>query len=91
MGIWLGGNGVMSPQAAAIACLLAVSVVALLVQSRRPAKWAYPAAVIWALAGVIAANLPAANWPVIAIAALGGAALGGTALFSRIRQGHPAR
>lgn len=76
-GIWLGGHGWLSAQVAAIACLLAVGVLALSVQARRPREWAYPAGVIWALAGVIAANWSAGNWPVILIATLGIAALAG--------------
>jgi len=74
-GIWLGGHGWLSAQAAAIVCLIAVGLLALGVQALRPREWAYPAAVIWALAGVIAANWGAGNWPVIAIAALAAALL----------------
>jgi len=82
VGIWLGGHGVLSPQVAAVLCLLGVGAVALVVQSRRPEEWAYPAAVIWALAGVVAANVPGGNWPVVAIAGVAAAAL-----ISRIRAG----
>ncbi|WP_347137506.1 hypothetical protein [Paracoccus sp. SSK6] len=69
-GMVLGGHGILSEQAAAILCLLAVTAVALLVHSRRPAEWAYPAGVIWALAGIFAANLPPANPAVLALSAL---------------------
>jgi hypothetical protein len=74
-GVVLGGYGVLSAQAAALAMLAAVLVIALIVQSLRPAEWAYPLAVIWALTGVIAANAPSANWPVIGLSAVGIAAL----------------
>ena len=45
-GVVLGGYGMMSAQAAALVMLTLVSVVALLVQARRPKEWAYPLAVI---------------------------------------------
>lgn len=75
IGVLLGGYAILSAQAAAILCLGGVLLVALIVQSVRPGEWAYPAAIIWALVGVIVANLPAPNVPVIALAALGIAAL----------------
>lgn len=75
IGVSLGGYAVMSAQWAAIICLAGVLTVALSVQSARPAEWGYPAAVIWALIGVLAANLSGPNWPVIALAVLGIAAL----------------
>ena len=74
-GVVLSGYGVLTAQQAALAMLAMVLLVALAVQSRRPAEWAYPAAIIWALSGVIAANVPAGNWPVIALSAIGVAAL----------------
>ena len=70
-GVVLGGYGVLTAQLAALAMLVAVLVAALVVQSFRPAEWAYPLAIIWALAGVIAANLPSGNWPVIGLASIG--------------------
>ncbi len=75
VGVILGGYAILSAQAAAIICLGGVLVVALIVQSARPREWAYPAAIMWALVGVIVANLPTPNVPVIALAALGIAAL----------------
>lgn len=69
-GLVLGGFGVMSEQAAAILCLLAVTGAALAVQAARPGEWAYPAGVIWALAGIFVANLSTANVPVLALSAL---------------------
>jgi len=75
LGIILGGYAILSAQSAAIICLVGVLVVALAVQSARPQEWAYPAAVIWALIGVIATNIPASNVPVIVLSTLGIAAL----------------
>ncbi len=75
IGVLLGGYAILSAQTAAILCLGGVLVVALIVQSARPREWAYPAAIIWALVGVIVANLPSSNVPVIALAALGIVAL----------------
>lgn len=74
-GVVISGYGVLSAQAAALSMLTTVLLVALTIQSRRPAEWAYPAAIIWALSGVIAENLPAGNLPVIALSAFGIAAL----------------
>lgn len=75
-GLVLGGFGVMSEQAAAILCLLAVTGAALAVQAARPGEWAYPAGVIWALAGIFVANLSTANVPVLALSALAVLVLG---------------
>ncbi|MBK0329380.1 hypothetical protein I5535_19065 [Rhodobacteraceae bacterium F11138] len=75
IGVVLGGYAILSAQAAAILCLGGVLLVALIVQSARPREWAYPAAIIWALVGVISTNLAAPNVPVIALAAFGIAAL----------------
>ncbi|MCZ0960609.1 TspO/MBR family protein [Paracoccus benzoatiresistens] len=69
-GMVLGGHGILSEQAAAILCLLGVTAVAVLVQSRRPAEWAYPAGVVWALVGIFAANLSPVNPPVLALSGL---------------------
>jgi hypothetical protein len=75
IGVSLAGFGLMSAQSAAIICLVGILAVALTVQSARPAEWGYPAAVIWALLGVLAANLFSRNFPVITLAVLGIAAL----------------
>ena len=69
-GMVLGGHGSLSEQAAAILCLIAVTAAALLVQGRRPGEWAYPAGVVWALAGIFAANLSPADPAVLALSAL---------------------
>jgi hypothetical protein len=75
IGVLLAGYAILSAQSAAIICLIAVLAVALAVQTARPREWGYPAAVIWALIGVIVANLTGPNWPVILLAALGVTAL----------------
>ncbi len=70
-GVVLSGYGILQPQASALVMMSCVLITALYVQSRRRQEWAYPLAVIWALCGIIAANMPTQNWPVIALAALG--------------------
>ena len=85
VGVWLGGHGVLGPVTAAVLCLLAVTAVALAVQARRPGEWAYPAAVIWALLGVIATNAERGEWLVAGLAGLGAAALLGRIWTNRTR------
>ncbi len=75
IGVLLGGYGILSAQLAAIICLVGVLVVSLLVQSARPRELAYPAAIIWALIGVIVANIQTMNIAVIALCVLGIVAL----------------
>ncbi|MBZ0128308.1 MAG: tryptophan-rich sensory protein [Rhodobacteraceae bacterium] len=89
IGVNLGGYGVLSGQMAAILCLVGVLVVALFVQSLRPHEWGYPAAVIWALIGVIVANLPGQNWLVIALAIPGILVLGLRAFRFRAKGAKP--
>jgi hypothetical protein len=55
-GILLGGYGVLSDTAAALAMLAVVLVVALVVQSQKPRMPVYGLTVIWALVGVIFTN-----------------------------------
>lgn len=69
-GIVLGGYGILSEQSAAILCLLGVTGAALAIQAARPGEWAYPAGVIWALAGIFAANLSPANPVVLTMSAV---------------------
>ena len=75
IGVLLGGYAILSAQTAAIICIALVLAVALVVQSARPQEWGYPAAVVWALIGVIVANFSDSNWPVITLAAFGIASL----------------
>ena len=70
-GVVLSGYGILAAEAAALLMLIAVLIIALLVQARRPDAWAYPLAIIWALAGVISANIAMENWTIIGLAALG--------------------
>lgn len=67
----LTGYGLLSAGSAAILLLVAVLVTALAVAALRPAAWGYRAGVIWALIGVIAANVPANDWLVVAICGVG--------------------
>ncbi|MGJ8547775.1 MAG: hypothetical protein ACSHWZ_20215 [Sulfitobacter sp.] len=85
IGVLLGGYAILSAQNAAILCLIGVLAIALTVQSARPREWGYPAAVVWALVGVIVQNAPSSNWPVITLAVLGIAALISRTLFSFIK------
>jgi hypothetical protein len=57
VGVVLTGYGVLGAQAAAIVCLVTISVVALLVTHFLKAPRAYPFAASWALFGIIVANL----------------------------------
>ncbi|MDQ2093303.1 hypothetical protein [Rhodalgimonas zhirmunskyi] len=71
IGLMLAGYGIVSEQAAALIGLGIALVIALAVQYRRPGVLAYPVAVIWALAGVVAKNLTPVNLPVLGLAVLG--------------------
>lgn len=71
----LTGYGVLPPRIAAIALIGLVLVVAMAVVVRHPGLWAYRAGVIWALFGVIVANVSAGDWGIAGICALGIGAL----------------
>lgn len=73
VGVLLAGFGVLSNTASALVMLGIVVLVALAVQSARPAMPVYGATVVWASIGVVVANW-GDNQPV-ALAALAGAAL----------------
>ncbi|MBC7740431.1 MAG: hypothetical protein H7245_25230, partial [Candidatus Saccharibacteria bacterium] len=70
-GLVMSGYGVMSNTATALTLLGVVAVLALWVQSRRPAMPIYGATVVWALLGIVAANW--LDLQPVAIAALAGA------------------
>jgi hypothetical protein len=80
-GVLIAGYGVLGSAASALAMLAAVLVVALAVHARKPAMPIYGLTVVWALAGVIAANW--GELPMVAWAAAGGAVvmLSATAIF----------
>jgi hypothetical protein len=82
-GVLIAGYGVLSNTAAALAMLALVLAIALVVQSHKPRMPVYGLTVIWALAGVIAANLGEA--PLVVGAAAAGAAvmLGALAWLTR--------
>lgn len=75
VGMVLAGYGVMSEQAAAIVSLVAVTAVAFVSQKAHPSEWAYPAGVVWALAGIFAANLAPPNWALLLLTAAAAAVL----------------
>jgi len=71
IGLMLAGYGVTSQTvAAAIGLVLALGIAAAM-QKARPDSLAYPGAVIWALVGVIVANLAPANPGVLGLSGLG--------------------
>lgn len=76
LGLILAGYGYVDAQVAAYGGITLALVIALLVQALRPDAPAYPAAVIWALVGVLVANLDGPNWGVLALVTLGIALLG---------------
>ena len=72
LSVVLIGHGVLSPQASALLMLALALAVAITIAMWLPKEaWAYRAAVVWALVGVIAANLDPVNPAVIAVC-LGG-------------------
>jgi len=82
LGLILAGYGYVDAQVAAYGGITLALVIALLVQALRPDAPAYPAAVIWALVGVLVANLDGPNWGVLALVILGIALLGWRAVVN---------
>jgi len=80
-GVVLTGYGILPPVAAALAMLALILGLAMAVQMRSQAP-EYGAAVLWALIGVLVANLGTA--PIVAIAALLGAGIIGAAVWAAI-------
>ncbi len=79
VGLMLGGYGVMSEPAAAVAALALAVLIAGTVQLALPHAPEYGAAVVWALVAVVVANLASA--PVLAsLAGVGAALMGGAIL-----------
>jgi hypothetical protein len=81
-GLMLAGYGVTSGTVAALIGLALALAIAVAVQRARPDSVAYPAAVIWALVGVIVSNVAPVDIAVVGIAGVGIAYLGLT-LFRR--------
>ncbi|MET4103204.1 hypothetical protein ABIE58_002643 [Roseovarius sp. MBR-78] len=71
VGLVLAGYGVTSETVAAYAGLALALMIAAAMVRARPDSLAYPAAVIWALIGVIVANLDPVNTGVIGLAGVG--------------------
>jgi hypothetical protein len=80
LGLMLAGHGVVGAQPAALAMIVLALVIALVVNALRADAPEYNAAVIWALVGVIVANLGTANVAVLVLCAAGIAALSVSAL-----------
>ena len=80
-GVLLAGHGLLSPYAAALAMLGLVLLIAVPLQRFRPRVPAYGLTVIWALTGVVVANLTDA--PGVAILAACGMAIMAAALLLR--------
>lgn len=76
LGLVLAGYGYIDAQMAAWLGITLALVIGLSVQALRPDAPAYPAAVIWALVGVLVSNLDGPNWSVLALVALGIGLLG---------------
>ena len=75
-GLLLAGYGWLNQTPAAVVALVLVLLTGLAVQAMRPRDWAYPAALIWALAWVAVVNVGRLNPAVLLIAVLGIALLG---------------
>jgi len=79
VGLMLAGYGITSQTVAAWIGLVLALLVAAAMQRARPDSLAYPAAVIWALVGVIVSNLGPINPGVLGLSGLGIVYLGLTA------------
>lgn len=76
IGLLLAGFGYTSQDIAAYIALALALIIAVAIQKARPDSIAYPAAVIWALIGVIVSNIAPINAGVIGLAAVGAGYLG---------------
>ena len=85
VGLVLAGYGITTETVAAYGGLVLALMIAAAMVRARPESLAYPAAVIWALAGVIVANLDPLNAGVIGLAGAGIAYL--AVMMVRRRQG----
>jgi hypothetical protein len=81
-GIVLAGHGVLNPIPAALAMLGLVLLIAIPVQRRHPAMPLYGLTVIWALVGIIIANLGTTR-PIAIAAAIGIAVMAAALLLPR--------
>ncbi|MBR9842907.1 MAG: hypothetical protein GYB25_07095 [Rhodobacteraceae bacterium] len=71
LGLLLAGYGVLSEQVAAFAMIALSLAIALYVQTTQKDTPEYGIAVIWAVIGIIVANLASGNWSVVALCAIG--------------------
>lgn len=65
------GYGLLSGPTAATLAILAVLGVGLAIQNRIPHVVTYPLAIVWALVGIIAANIDPQHWPIAVLAGFG--------------------
>lgn len=71
LSVIMTGYDIAGAQMAAVLMLCAILGVALLVSGTLPRTWPYRAGVIWALTGIIAANITPPNPTVLALCAIG--------------------
>ncbi|WP_306152326.1 hypothetical protein [Roseovarius sp. MMSF_3281] len=71
LGLMLAGHGILGERLAALAMIVLALVIALVIMSLRGDTPEYVGAVIWALVGVVVANLGTANWAVLALCTAG--------------------
>lgn len=82
-GLVLAGYGILGAQSAAYLMLGLALVLGLFVQSQRPDSPEYALAIIWALAGIVVANMLSGNVQIIGLASLGILMLAGRAFLAR--------
>ncbi len=85
LGLILAGYGYLSAQAAALAMIALALILTMAVQVQRRDTPEYSLAVIWALVGVIVANIATQNWAVIGLAGAGAALLAYRAALPRLK------
>lgn len=83
-GLLLAGYGYLSAQSAAYAMIALALALTIAVQVNRRDTPEYSFAVIWALVGVIVANVTSQNWAVVALAGAGAALLAYRAALPRL-------
>lgn len=71
LGLLLAGYGFLSEQIAAFAMIALSLAIALYVQTTQKDSPEYGIAVIWAVIGIIVANLASGNWSIVALCAIG--------------------
>ena len=85
LGLLLAGYGFVPAQVAAIAMIILALALTMAVQVRRRDTPEFSFAVIWALVGVIVANVATQNWAVVGLAAAGAMLLAYRAALPHLR------